>query len=88
MNRAPFDMLRYFGITEYEEDELKVIQVSGGDDKWLDAYFFPDATLLVVVYTKYGIKKIAVKYEERVTEFDLESILVRDGELVGIDRNS
>lgn len=87
MNAAPFDMLKWFGIDQYDEDELQVVEVAGDDHKWLPLPepFFPDATLLVVLWKK-GVRHIAVKLDERITEFDVKEILVRDGELVGVDR--
>ena len=86
-NAAPHDMLRYFGIGAEEEDELKVIQI-GTDEVWVTCRpepFFPDATLLVVLYTR-GLRRIAVQYEDRVTEFNLKDIILRDGQLTGVDR--
>ena len=86
MSAAPFDMAKWFGVDQDDED-LKVIEVAGDDREWLTVPepFFPDATFLVVLWKK-GVRHIAVQLDERVTEFDVKEILVRADELVGVDR--
>jgi hypothetical protein len=86
--RAPSDMLRYFDTDDEGGLELIEVELADSPDGWINlppGPHYPDATWLVVLY-KRGVRKIAVRHEERVTEFDLKAIILRDGELTGVDR--
>lgn len=82
-NKCPYDMLKFFGFPD--EGDLETIQIGNGDE-WVDVEpFTPDATLLVVLYQR-GVRTIAVRYEERVVEFKLYDVILRDGPLQGVER--
>lgn len=84
MNAAPYEMLKFFEADD--DDELEIVEVAGDDGVWLAvAPFFPDATLTVVLWQK-GVKRIAVRLRERVAEFDVYHLILRDGTPVGVDR--
>lgn len=87
MSAAPYDILRFF---EAEDDELELVQVKI-EDAWVDVpdtHAALDSTLLVMWHTR-GVSHIAVKHveDERVVEFDLRQVIVRDGSpLVTVER--
>lgn len=84
MNAAPYDMIQFF---DGEDEDLEIIEVAGKDREWLTVPepFFPDATLLVVLWQK-GVHHIAVRCDDRVAEFDVYKVLLRDGSSIGADR--
>lgn len=87
MSAAPFDILKFF---EAEDDELELVQVEI-EDTWVDVpdtHAGLDSTLLVMWCTR-GVQKIAVRHieDERVVEFDLRQVIVRDGSpIVAVER--
>lgn len=90
MSDAPYDVLAYFGHPD--EDELELHEFRVGDTDWLPiadpALRQLDSTLLVVSYQR-GVHHIAVKHGDRVVEFDLGEVIVRDGSpLTTIERKS
>lgn len=85
--KAPYDILRYF---DAEEDELEVVEVKVDDIEWVvtpedRGYRELNATLMVIWYQQ-GVTGIAVKHENRIVEFDLRDVILREGELTGIER--
>jgi hypothetical protein len=83
---CPHDMLKYFDATD---EDLSVIEIAVSLDEttWfkLEEPFMPDATLLVALYQQ-SVRKIAVKCHDRVVEFTLYDVILRDGELKGTER--
>lgn len=90
MSAAPFDILRYFGA-EDDELELHEVFVQGEEPDpggWIEisgAHRQLDSTMLVVLFQR-GVRRIAVKYEDRIAEFDLRAVILRDGQLSGLER--
>jgi hypothetical protein len=83
MSGAPYDMLAYFGV---DDDSLNIVEVAGDDREWIAVTpFAPDATLLVVLYQR-GVRRVAVRSADRVAEFDLKAVILRDGSPIGVDR--
>jgi hypothetical protein len=88
MSNAPFDILKFFEAEEDEELQLLQVKI---EDTWVDVpdtHADLDSTLLVVWNTR-GVTHIAVKHveDERVVEFDLRQVIVRDGSpLVTVER--
>jgi hypothetical protein len=85
-NSAPYEMLKHFDIGADEEDELNITEVAGDDGEWITVTpFFPDATLLVVLWQK-GVCKIGVRYEDKVSHFDVHNLLLRDGSPIEVEK--
>jgi hypothetical protein len=90
MSGAPFDILRHFDA-EDGEVELHEVFVQGAQPDpggWIEisgARRALDSTVLVLLH-QHGARKIAVKHEDRVVEFDLDAVIVRSGPLTAVER--
>jgi hypothetical protein len=94
MSAAPFDILRYFDAFDAEDEpELHEVFVQGEEPdpgRWIsinDARRRLDSTLLVALWQR-GARRIAIKHEDRIVEFDLHGVILRDGSMDPVEREA
>lgn len=90
MSDAPYDVVQHFQV-DGDDLELHEIFVQGAEPDpgaWIpisEGHRQLDSTVLVRLY-RAGTRRIAVKHEQRVVEFDLYSVIVRGTPVVGLER--